>query len=104
MKTMASSASLDKSVTNHSLRAYGVTKMYTENVPENIIMEQSGHQSLEGVRQYERTSAVHDLNVCQVLEQKSKSKPVNWPLHLLYHLHPRNGHLQNLGSKEAADQ
>ena len=52
VKTMASQGQLGKNVTNHSLRAYGVTKMFSAKVPEKIIMERSGHQSVEGVQQY----------------------------------------------------
>ena len=35
------------------LRACGVTKMFSAKVTEKIIMEQSGHKSVEGVRQFE---------------------------------------------------
>ena len=52
MKKLSSQGKLDQEFTNHSLRAYGVTKLYNSNVPEKIIMERSGHRSLEGVRKY----------------------------------------------------
>ena len=38
MKTMANKGNLMKKVTNHSLRTYGVTKMFTSKVPEKLIM------------------------------------------------------------------
>ena len=63
MKTMATAGKLEKAVTkavtNHTLRSYGVSK---------IIMERSGHHSLQGVRQYERTNALQEVQVCTVLE------------------------------------
>ena len=49
VKAMTSQEQLGKDVTNHSLRVYGVTKMFSAKVPEKIIMERSGHQSVEGV-------------------------------------------------------
>ena len=51
MKAMAQEGKLDKPVTNHSLRAYGVTKMFAANVPEKLMMERSGHRSIDGLRQ-----------------------------------------------------
>ena len=72
VKNMFKEAKIEKSVTNHSLRAYGVSKMFAANVPEKIIMERSGHRSLEGVRQYEWTNTLQELQVCQVLDSKPK--------------------------------
>ena len=37
-------------------------------------MERSDHKSVEGVRQYERTIALQNLNVCRVLEQKPEGQ------------------------------
>ena len=68
MKAMASERKLEKAVTNHSLRSYGISKVFRGDVPEKVIMEMSGHQPLEGVRQYERTSALQEVQVCKVLE------------------------------------
>ena len=75
MKRMSTDAQLDKEFTNHSLRAYGVTKLFKANLPEKLIMERSGHRSLEGLRQYERTGMAQELQVCKVLANKpSESK------------------------------
>ena len=43
--------------TNHSLRATGVTTMFQASVPEQMIQKTTGHQSIEGLRTYERVSA-----------------------------------------------
>ena len=44
--------------TNHSLWATCATRLYQENVDEQIIQETTGHRSLEGVRSYKRTSTI----------------------------------------------
>ena len=51
---------------NHSLREYGVTKMFQAKVPEKLIQQCTGHKSLEALRHYEHTSLtqlVDDFNV-----------------------------------------
>ena len=60
MQRMSEEARLETKFTNHSLRAYGVTKLFKANVSEKL-MERSGHQSLEGVRKYERTDANQEM-------------------------------------------
>ena len=42
--------------TNHSLRATAAIKLYQSGVDEQLIMERTGHRSLDGVRSYKRTS------------------------------------------------
>ena len=42
--------------TNHSLRATGESTLFQAGVPEKIIQERSGHLSLNGLRQYQRTT------------------------------------------------
>ena len=74
MKSISMEVKLDKPLTNHSLRAYSVTKMFKDSVPEKIIMERSGHQSMEGVRNYERTSTAQELQVCQALSTRQPSE------------------------------
>ena len=39
MKRMSTDAQLKEEFTNHSLRAYGVTKLFKANLPEKLIME-----------------------------------------------------------------
>ena len=71
MKTMASEAGIGRRLTNYSLRAYGITKMFQENVPEKLIMDKSGHRSIEGVRQYARISEEQQYGVCQALQNRT---------------------------------
>lgn len=77
IKTMAAEGKLEKAVTNHSLRSYGVSKMFSANVPKKLIIECSGHGSLEGMRQYERISAFQELEVCKVLESNQHFAQTN---------------------------
>ena len=41
---------------NHSLRATATTRLYDGQVDEASIMERTGHRSVEGVREYKRSS------------------------------------------------
>ena len=42
--------------TNHSLRATATSRLYQSSIDEQLMMERTGHHSLEGVRTYKRTS------------------------------------------------
>ena len=49
MKTMSLQAGLPRIYTNHSLRAFGATKMFQQGVSEKIIQERTGHRSCEAL-------------------------------------------------------
>jgi integrase len=51
---MCSSAGISGKKTNHSLRLFGVSSMFEENIPEKIIQERSGHRSITALRVYEK--------------------------------------------------
>lgn len=53
--------------TNHSLRATTATRLYQAGVDEQLVMEQTGHQSLEGVRSYKRTSTDQQESMSNIL-------------------------------------
>ena len=59
---------------NHSLRATGISRLYNNGVPEKLIMERSGHLSVEGIRSYERTSDAQRQIVSKVLSDSASSK------------------------------
>ena len=48
-------AGFPKRYTNYSLRATGITRMFSAAVPEKIIAEESGHRSLKASRFYKHT-------------------------------------------------
>ncbi len=52
---------------NHSLRATGSTCLYSANVPETIIQQRTGHQSL---MTYERTSEDQHRAVSNILTEE----------------------------------
>ena len=53
--------------TNHSLRATTATRLYQAGVDEQLVMERTGHQSLEGVRSYKRTSTAQQESISDIL-------------------------------------
>ena len=62
---------------NHSLRASTITRMQEKKVPENVIMEQSGHLSKEEVRSHEKTSGSQKKEVSDLLSDITYSSTVN---------------------------
>ena len=53
--------------TNHSLRATTASRLYHEGVDEQLIMERTGHRSLDGIRSYKRTSSEQVMVLSDVL-------------------------------------
>ena len=56
VKEMCKAAGITGYKTNHSLRATTATRLFQAGVDEQLIMERTGHRSLDGVRSYKRTS------------------------------------------------
>ena len=56
LSRMCKAAGIEGFKTNHSLRATTATRLYQSGVDEQLVMERTGHRSLEGVRSYKRTS------------------------------------------------
>ena len=71
MKSMCEKAGISEGYTNHSLRAYGATKLFQAQVPEKLIQQRTGHRSLDALRQYERTSPSQLLDVSNVMSGTS---------------------------------
>ena len=70
LSDMFTHAGLDcDGVHNHSLRATGISRMYNSGIAEKLIMERSGHLSVGGVRQYERTSDQQRVKVSEVISK-----------------------------------
>lgn len=70
VKEVCTEAGVGGNKTNHSLRATGATEMYQAGVPEKIIQERTGHLSLSGLRQYERSCDNQHKAVSHVLAAK----------------------------------
>lgn len=56
--------------TNHSLRATAATRLYQSGIDEQLVMERTGHRSLEGVRAYKRTSEEQREVLSDILNRK----------------------------------
>ena len=62
---------------NHSLRATGISRLYSKGFPEKVIMERSGHQSVGGIRSYERTTDLQKKAVSNVMVSNNVLKLLN---------------------------
>ena len=60
--------------TNHSLRVTAATRLFRSGVDEQIIMNVTGHRSIDGVRAYKRMSDEQHEEVSNIL-QVSNKKP-----------------------------
>lgn len=56
--------------TNHSLRATTATRLYQSGVDEQLVMERTGHRSLDGVRSCKRTSNEQLEALSDILNRK----------------------------------
>ena len=61
-----------ENICNHSLRATGISRIDNSGVPEKLIMERSGHLSVEGIRSYERTSDAQRQQVSRILSNSAQ--------------------------------
>lgn len=57
--------------TNHSLRATCATRLFNNGVDEQLIMERTGHRSVNGVRTYKRSDSTHHYNTSVIIDNKS---------------------------------
>ena len=67
---MCEKANIPGYKTNHSLRATTATRLYVEGIDEQLVMERTGHRSIEGVRSYKRTSSEQQENISDILNGK----------------------------------
>ena len=70
VKNMCQKAGIQGFKTNHSLRATAATRLYSSGIDEQLVMERTGHRSVEGVRSYKRTSSEQQKNVSDILQGK----------------------------------
>ena len=54
VKSLCARSGVEGYKTNHSLRVTAATRLYHKGVDEQLIMERTGHRSLDGVRSYKR--------------------------------------------------
>ena len=71
MSSICISAGVQGFKTNHSLRATSATRLYQKGVDEQLIMERTGHRSIEGVRTYKHTNKEQEQVVSNLLQKNS---------------------------------
>ena len=77
---MCKAAGITGYKTNHSLRATTATRLYQAGIDEQLIMEKTGHHSLEGVRSYKRTSSEQQESISDILSMNKKHKSDSVPI------------------------
>ena len=68
---MCSSAGIPGYKTNHSLRATSTSRLYHSGIDEQLVMERTGHRSIDGVRSYKRTSEDQREALSDILNRKT---------------------------------
>ena len=76
VKRLCESAGISGYKTNHSLRVTFATRLFRSGVYKQIIMNVTGHQSIDGVRTYKRMSEQQYQEVSGIL-QGSNAKKAN---------------------------
>ena len=74
VKDMCAVAGITGYRTNHSLRATTATRLYSAGTDEQLIMERTGHRSVDGVRSYKRTADHLTEDVSNILNHCKKPR------------------------------
>ena len=69
---MCKFAGIDGFKTNHSLRVTSTITLYQSGVDEQLVMEQTGHRSIEGMCSYKRTSDEQRMTLSDILNGSRK--------------------------------
>ena len=72
---MCKAANIPGFKTNHSLRVSAATRLFQKGVDEQLIMERTGHRSLDGVRTYKRVSSQQHRMLSGILNLSSEEEP-----------------------------
>ena len=65
--------------TNHSLRATSATRLFNAGADEQLIMERTGHRSIDGVRSYKRTSENQQQEISDILSLSASLPMLSTP-------------------------
>ena len=57
--------------TSHSLRATTASRLYHNGIDKQLIMERTGHRSLDGVRLYKRTNEEQQIAISRTLQKST---------------------------------
>ena len=86
VQNMCQSAEITGHKTNHSLRATTASRLFHQGVDEQLIMERTGHHSLEGIRSYKRTSDEQIMVLSDILNARESKKLTKQPNNLIYQI------------------
>ena len=64
---MCNAAGISGFKTNYSLRATAATLLYQSGVDEQLVMERTGHRSIDGIRCYKRSADFQRENISDIL-------------------------------------
>ena len=53
---LCKTAGIPRFKTNHSLRVTTATRLFQSGIDEQLIMDRTGHRSIDGIRRYKRVS------------------------------------------------
>ena len=109
IKTITKNAGFTGRKTNHSLKATRASRLYESEIDEQVIMEKTGHRSVQGVRSYKRTADVLVKNSSMILNGESlakatKSQAASSPSrHIVYTFQNCNVVINNAASQKNSD-
>ncbi len=74
MSRLCKAAGISGLKTNHSLRVTNATQLYASGVDEQLVMERTGHRSVDGVRTYKRTSDDQQVAPSDILNRAKRTR------------------------------
>ena len=73
---LCKSADIGGFKTNHSLRDTAATRLFQSGADEQLIMDRTGHRSVDGIRAYKRVSEDQEKEVSSILNKENKDGEV----------------------------
>ena len=71
---LCSSAGIQGFKTNHSLRVTNATRLYASGADEQLVVERTGHRSIDGVRSYKRTTEEQQVALSDTLNRTKQPR------------------------------
>ena len=77
LSTAAKNAGLPGRVTNHSVRKTCISRLLDADVPNNFVVQLSGHRSLKSLDDYKSASYEHQRRMSLALSRSSSNRPAS---------------------------
>ncbi len=71
---LCAAAGIEGFKTNHSLRVTNATRLYASGADEQLVMERTGHRSVDGIRTYKRTTNEQQIALSDTLNRAKKPR------------------------------